>query len=113
MDAGYMAVVLLLIFAMYSVYNRRDYIAVRRAAAWKRKGRRAEMQTLAKQFIGKDCLLYTFNGNRIAGRVLEVTEHGLLLQTGDTTEVVNLDFIIRLRKHPTDKKGKKKSVVLD
>ncbi len=71
------------------------------------------MQTLAKQFIGKDCLLYTFNGNRIAGRVLEVTEHGLLLQTGDTTEVVNLDFIIRLREHPTDKKGKKKSVVLD
>ena len=71
------------------------------------------MQTLAKQFIGKDCLLYTFNGNRIAGRVLEVTEHGLLLQAGDTTEVVNLDFIIRLREHPTDKKGKKKSVVFD
>ncbi len=113
MDAGYMAIVLLLIFAIYSVYNRRDYIAVRRAAAWKGKGRRAEMQTLAKQFIGKDCLLYTFNGNRIAGRVLEVTEHGLLLQTGNTTEVVNLDFIVRLREHPTDKNGKKKSVVFD
>ncbi len=113
MDAVYIAVALVLLLVFYGYYNCRDYIAARRAAAFKSKGRCAAMQTLAKQFIGKDCLIYTFNGNRLSGKVLDVSEHGLLLQTGNTTEAVNLDFVLRLREYPSDKKNKKKRIVLD
>ena len=30
-----------------------------------------------------------------------------------TLEAINLDFVIRIREYPKNKKGKKKSVVLD
>ena len=37
----------------------------------------------------------------------------LLLEGKDSNEIINLDFIVRIREFPKNKKGKKKSVVLD
>ena len=71
------------------------------------------MLELAKKMIGKECLIYTFNGTQIVGTVKEVGD-GAILVAGETTEeVVNLDFVVRIREYPRKKNGKKKSVVLD
>lgn len=71
------------------------------------------MTELAKRFIGKECIIYSFNGNQYTGTVKEVTDGAMLLENEGGTEAINLDFIVRLREHPRNKKGKKKSVVLD
>ncbi len=71
------------------------------------------MFELAKQFIGKECLLYTFNGSQIEGVIKELSENAVLIDNKGSIEAVNLEFITRIREYPRNKKGKKKSVVLD
>ena len=71
------------------------------------------MVELAKRFIEKECLIYTFNGNQLEGIVKEVSGGALLLEKNGVTEAVNLDFIVRIREYPKNKNGKKKSVILD
>lgn len=71
------------------------------------------MKELAKNFVGKDCLIYAFDGNQFQGVIKEVCDGAVLVENGDSVEVINLDFVIRIREFPKNKKGKKKSVVLD
>ena len=71
------------------------------------------MKELAREFIGKECLIYSFNGNQLEGVVKDVRDGALLLEKGGTLEAINLDFVVRIREYPKNKKGKKKSVVLD
>ena len=71
------------------------------------------MKELAKRFIDKECLIYTFNGNQLEGVIKEVTDGAILVEKSGNTEAINLDFIIRIREFPKNKKGKKKSVVID
>ena len=72
-----------------------------------------EMLELAKRFIGKECLIYAFNGTQYTGIITEVSDNAILIDNNGQTEAINLAFIVRIREYPKDKKGKKKSVVLD
>ena len=72
------------------------------------------MIELAKRFIGKECLIYAFDSNhQFSGIIKEVTDGAILLENNNTLEAINLDFVIRIREYPKNKKGKKKSVVVD
>ena len=71
------------------------------------------MIELAKRFIGKECIIYSFNGNQIECTVKEVTDGGILVERNDSLEAINFDFIMRIREYPRKKNGKKKSVVID
>ena len=71
------------------------------------------MIELAKKMIGKECLIYTFNGTQLTGTVAEVEGSALMLDNGKEREIVNLDYVMRIREYPKKKNGKKKSVVLD
>ena len=73
---------------------------------------REQMQELAKQFIGKECLIYTITSS-MQGTIREVGNGGLLVENAGAVEAVNLDYVVRLREYPKTKKGKKKSIVLD
>lgn len=70
------------------------------------------MLELAKRFIGEFCLIYTVD-SQVAGVIEQVTEDGVLISDGASRDVINLDYIIRIRKYPVKKKGKRKSIVLD
>lgn len=87
---------------------RRNLISKKR----KLNGRKNRMYELAKAFIGKECLVYTVN-SQLTGTVKEVTEGALLLNNGKESEILNLDYIVRIREYPRKKDGKKKSVILD
>ena len=51
-----------------------------------------------------------FNGNvQTMYQILNT----LLNKIYEKIEAINLDFVIRIREYPTDKKGKKKSIILD
>ena len=70
------------------------------------------MKELAKRFIDKECIIYTIN-NQITGIIQEVCDGALLIEKNSTIEAVSLDFITRIREYPRNKKGKKRSVILD
>ena len=42
-----------------------------------------------------------------------MTDGGVLIDNNGSIEVLNMDFIVRIREYPKNKKGKDKSVVLD
>ena len=72
------------------------------------------MKELATKFIDKECLIYSFDGSHhYEGVIKEVTDGGILVEKDGKIEVLNLDFVIRIREYPRNKNGKKKSVVLD
>ena len=101
---------LLIIFIM-NRYSKM-YIAKKFIKNKQRKDK-AYMLELAKRFIDKECLIYTFNSNQIEGVIKEVSNGALLVEKKGTLEAVNLDFVVRIREYPRNKDGKNKSVVLD
>ncbi len=73
------------------------------------------MLELAKQFIGQDCLIYFLSCSTIAGVIKEISENGnaVLIENGNGIDLINLEFVTRIRKHPVNKKGKRKGIILD
>ena len=72
------------------------------------------MKELAMRFIDKLCVISSFDGNHsYEGVIKEVTDGAILVEKDGKIEAINLDFIIRIREYPKNKKGKKKSVVVD
>lgn len=89
------------------------------AAVWHIQNRRKKnkeilvMKELVKQFIGKECIIHTIDSN-IEGVIKEVYDSGMIIERNSgEREIVNLDFITRVREYPRKKNGKKKSCVLD
>ena len=74
------------------------------------------MKELAKRFIGEECIIYTITSNdsSLQGVIKEVGDGGMVVEKkSGETEIVNLDFVTRIRQYPRKKNGKKKSLVLD
>ena len=70
------------------------------------------MKELAKRFVNKECLISSFDSNhQFDGIIKEVTDGAILLEKAGKVEVINLDFVIRIREYPRNKKGKKKIVL--
>ena len=102
----FISIILILLVSKRQKY---DYVIAR---LQRKKGDKEKMLELSKNFIDKECIIYTLNSS-LTGRIKEVSKNALLLETGNTTEAVNLDFVVRIREYPRKKNGKKKSVVLD
>lgn len=72
------------------------------------------MKELATRFINKECVIYSYDsGHQYVGVIKEVVDGAILLEKDGKLEALNLDFVIRIREYPTNKHGKKKSVILD
>lgn len=109
--AIYSTIFLLLLVLIFQRMRRKKLILTKIITAKKKRGTHT-MKELALRFIGKECLIYAFD-SQITGIITEVTDNALLIDNKGTTEVVNLDFIVRIKEYPKNKNGKKKSVVLD
>ena len=108
----YIPIIMLWIIIFIMLRNSESAIAKKIIKKRKMEGN-TEMKELAQRFIDKECLIYSFNSNQFEGVIKEVTEGAILVEKGGTVEAINLDFVIRIREFPKNKKGKKKSVVLD
>ena len=102
----------LIIFMTISRQRRENII---RIILQKRKHgeEKMRMKAIAEKFVGKECLIYTLNSQQVSGKIVEVTDGALLLDNGKQSELINFDYVVRIREYPTNKNGKKKSVVLD
>ena len=108
----YIPIILLLFLILWMNRQNKMFIAKKFMKNKRRKDKR-DMVELAKKFIDKECLIYTFNSNQIDGVIKEVSNGALLVEKKGTLEAVNLDFVVRIREYPRNKDGKKKSVVID
>ena len=116
MEAYLVIIVALLIF--FCILKRRRTAA----AVWQIQNRRKQnkenvvMKELAKQFIGEECIIYTITSieGSIQGVIKEIDDGGMVIERNSgEREIVNLDFVTRIRQYPRKKNGKKKGVVLD
>lgn len=81
----------------------------------KKKRGKSEMTELIQKYIGKECLIYTCmsSASQITGVVRSCQDGWLEVETNGQTDIINCEYVIRIREYPKNKKGKKKSVVLD
>lgn len=114
MESSYYIIFMLFLILFITRRNNENAIKTKliKNKKFKNPEERAKMFELAQRFIGKECLIYTFN-SQLTGVIKEVTEGAILLQTGDSTDAVNFDYIVRIREYPLNKNGKKKSIILD
>ena len=66
------------------------------------------MKELAKQFIGVECIISTIasDGN-IQGVIKEIDDSGMVIvRKSGEREIINLDFVTRIREYPRKKKSK-------
>ena len=97
--------------------RRKRAAAVRQFLNRKKQNKESnEMKELAKRLIGEDYIINTITSESgsIQGVLKEVEDGGLVIEkTTGETEIVNLDFVTRIREYPRKKNGKKKSIVVD
>ena len=109
----YIPMIFLLIIIFVMLRNRKAVVARKIIKNRKMEGN-TNMKELAKRFIDKECLITAFDSNhQFEGVIKEVSDNAILVEKKESVEAINLDFIIRIREYPRNKKGKKKSVVLD
>ena len=118
MDSYYIILFIIVFLVILSrISLRRRLVAVRQILKRKKQTKEHRiMNELAKRFIGQECIIYTIpsNDGSVQGVIKEVTDSGMLIEkkTGEL-EIVNLEFVTRIREYPRKKSGKKQSVVLD
>ena len=109
----YIPIIFLLIIIFVMLRNRKAVVARKIIKKRKMEGN-TNMKELAKRFIDKECLITAFDSNhQFEGVIKEVSDSAILVEKKEAVEAINLDFVIRIREYPRNKKGKKKSVVLD
>ena len=114
MNPSYIPIIVMWIIIIYVIFRNRRAAAVRQIIKKRKMEGNTEMKELAKRFIDKECIISSFDGNhQYEGTIKEVTDGAILVEKSGKTEVINLDFVIRIREYPRNKNGKKKSVVLD
>ena len=102
------------IIIFYVLFRNRRAVVARQIIKKRKMEGNTEMKELAKRLIGKECLISSFDSNhQFEGVIKEVSDSAILVEKNGTVEAINLDFVIRIREFPKNKKGKKKSVVLD
>lgn len=105
----YLALFMLLFIVIYS-NQRNEKAAIRQIKRMKNKKERAVMTELAKRFIGKECVISTFN-SQVVGTIKEVTDGAVLIENNENPEIINVDYIVKIKEYSRDKKGKKKLIV--
>ena len=112
MSSSYIIILVLLFLVIIPwIMRRKRAAAISHIMNKKHNGEYSEMRELAKQFIGKECIIYTVAADSaVKGTVREVGESGLILERADGVEAVNLEFVTRIREWPRNAKGKKKQI---
>ena len=115
---GSYLVIIAVLIIFFCIKRRRRTAAV----AWQILNQRKQnkenvvMKELAKQFIGEECIIYTIasNDGSIQGVIKEIDDGGMVIERNSgEREIVNLDFVNRIRQYPRKKSGKKKDIVWD
>ena len=110
----YLTVLILLLFFLVLIPRRTRRVAAARHILKNNREGVAFMEELAYQFLNMECLIYTITDTSgIQGVVKEVSGGGIVIQSKDSLQAMNLEYVTRIREYPRSKNGKKKSIVTD
>lgn len=102
MTPAYFVPIFMLFLILYLSRRNREMLA-RRVVTNKRMENREKMFEAAKKFIGKKCVVYTFNSDYVSGTVKDVTGGAIILDRKGNEEIINLDFVTRIKESPEKK----------
>ena len=86
---------------------------LQKSIIFKLKKKREEIRMsneVIKNFIGKDCIITTFQ-TQVTGIIESIEDNWVILRVGERIEIVNIDYISRIQEYPLKKNGKKKMIV--
>ena len=109
----WIAVFLLIILPMLERRRRRRNAIIKHVLYNKKRNKENnKMKELAKQFIGKECIVYTVTGSDgiVKGTIKDVADDGIIIEHGDGIEAVNLEYVTRIREWPRNANRKKKAI---
>ncbi len=112
----YWTVLLVCWFLFVLLLGKRQVQTVAAHHIRKQKKEILAVEAFAKQFINKECIIYTLvaNDGSIQGVIREVGDGGVLLEDKrGQKQLINLEYVTRIREFPRNKDGKKKSVITD
>ncbi len=97
------------------IYQKREEILVVVRKDLREKRGRIDMTSLIERYIGKECLIYTCtSSSQITGTIKSCNEGWLEIENSNgQCDLVNCEYITRIREYPKNKNGKKKSVIFD
>lgn len=106
---------LFLLVIIPQITRRRRMAAVRHILNKKMQNKEnGVMKELAKRFIGEECIIYTITSNdgNVQGLIKEIDDGGMVIEKkSGELEIINLDFVTRIREYPRKKNGKKKDII--
>lgn len=104
--------ILILFLTELQTQHKQKYI-IKRIKAYKGKGSE-EMSEIIKRFIGKECFITTLSEN-VIGIVEAVEDHWIVVSPTKNklggTEIINIDYISRIRESPKFKMGNKNPII--
>ncbi len=110
-----MWIIYLALFILFITALRRNNLVVIRKHLRQKKGKKIKMTEMINKYIGKECLIYTCtSSSQITGVIKSCNEGWLEVENKNgQCDLVNCEYITRIREYPKNKNGKKKSVILD
>ena len=99
---AYTAIFVLLIIVIMTQRSRRHMTAARRIVSNRKKGEK-KMTVLLNGYEGKEVTLYTLNDS-VTGRIVEIADGWVKIDSGKEVSTVNLDYVIRVRERFVKKK---------
>lgn len=114
MQGDMLIIVLVMMFLLLAAQEGR-LLTVNLHRIRKKKRGRSEMTELIKNYIGKECLIYTCMSSlgQLTGVIKSCRDGWLEIETKDGTDIINCEYVLRIKEYPKNKKGKRKSVVFD
>ena len=114
MSSSYIPILILIFLVIIPMWRANRAAAI--LAAQNRK-ENPEMEELAKTMIGQECIVDVVAQSSGAHGTIVAVESGALLLRDLTPQqneqIINLQYVTRIRAYPRNKQGKRKSVVLD
>ena len=104
MQPMYLYLIWIVLFLVIFVAHRHEKIVLKiRQRRRKRKGT-IDMNELVQRFLGKNCIIYLgTTGGDLRGTIEAVEGNWVSVRTKESTEVVNLDYICRIKEKPLKK----------
>ena len=102
MNPSYIAIFLLLFIILMQQRERKRAAAARRIIENRKKGEK-KMTIPLNGFEGKEVTLYTLNDS-VTGRIVEINDGWVKIDSGKEISTVNLDYVIRVRERLQKKK---------
>ncbi len=113
MQSTYIILFFLIIFILLSERSKKTALLHKIRKTKKLRGKQ-EMTELIQKYIGKECIIYTCTSSTQIEGVIHCCKDGWIeIEKNGQRDIVNCDYITRIREYPRNKNGKKKSVVLD